>query len=61
MTDDLCVPCISLVGGDRRVAPHSDLRQAEESGHRELFRCVACDARWSLQKLGWGRVILRVE
>ena len=57
-TNDLCVACISLVGGGRHVDPHPELRQVKGSTEEELFRCVTCDAWWSVQKLGWGRLIL---
>jgi hypothetical protein len=56
--DDLCVACMSLVGGDRNVAPHPALRQANGSTGEELFQCAVCEASWRIQKLGWGRVIL---
>jgi hypothetical protein len=55
---DLCVACISLVGGDRHVVPHPDLRQAKDPTQAQVFHCAACKAWWSMQKLGWGRLIL---
>jgi len=55
--NDLCVACISLVGGDRAVAPHPDLREVKGSPKEKLFRCVTCDAWWNVRELGWGRLI----
>jgi len=57
-TNDLCVPCTSLVGGSRHVEPHPQLRQVKTPANEALFHCITCDARWSLQKLGWGRLTL---
>jgi hypothetical protein len=54
--DDLCVPCISLVGGGRQVVPHAELRQVQKSTDAELFHCLTCDAWWDVRKLGWGRL-----
>jgi hypothetical protein len=56
--DDLCVACISLVGGDRNLGPHPELRQAKPSTDEALFQCAICEAWWSIQKLGWGRLTL---
>lgn len=53
---DLCIPCISLVGGGPRVAPHAELRKVQKSIGAELFRCLTCGAWWDMQKLGWGRL-----
>ena len=58
MANDLCVACMSLVGGDRHVAPHLELRQVKRPTGEEHFQCVTCEAWWSIQKLGWGRLIL---
>lgn len=58
MANDLCVACISLVGGGRNVVPHPELRQVKRSTDEELFQCVTCEAWWSIKKLGWGRLIL---
>jgi len=54
--NDLCVPCISLVGGGPLVIPHPELRRVESSLEEELFHCVTCDAWWDVRNLGWGRV-----
>jgi len=54
---DLCVPCISLVGGGPQVAPHAELRKVQKSIGVELFRCLTCGAWWDVQRLGWGRLI----
>jgi hypothetical protein len=53
--NDLCVDCMSLVGGSRHVAPHAELRQVDRSTDAELFHCIICEAWWRIQKLGWGR------
>jgi hypothetical protein len=56
--DDLCLPCISLVGAGRQVVPHPDLRKVQNATDAQLFHCLACDARWDVRKLGWGRLKL---
>ena len=53
---ELCLPCISLVGGGPRVNPHPELRRVENSAAEERFRCLTCDAWWDIQPLGWGRL-----
>jgi hypothetical protein len=55
-SDNLCIPCISLVGGSRLVIPHPELRRMESSADEALFRCLTCDAWWDVRKLGWGRL-----
>jgi hypothetical protein len=55
-TNDLCVACASLVGGSRHVDPHPQLQQVKGPTEEELLHCVICDAWWSVQKLGWGRL-----
>lgn len=56
ISNDLCVPCISLVGGGPLVIPHPELRPVESSIEEERFRCLTCDAWWDVGKLGWGRL-----
>jgi hypothetical protein len=53
---DLCVPCISLVGGGPQVLPHAELRDMKKTTGAEMFRCLTCGAWWDVQKLGWGRL-----
>lgn len=54
--NDLCVPCISLVGAGRQVAPHAELREVQKSTDAERFHCLTCGAQWDVHKLGWGRL-----
>ena len=56
--NDLCIACMSLVGGDRHVAPHPELRHVKRSTDEELFRCAICEAWWNIRKLGWGRAAI---
>jgi hypothetical protein len=56
-TNDLCVACNSLVGGNGRLVPHPELRQVKTLTESQLFQCVACDAWWRIEKLGWNRLI----
>jgi hypothetical protein len=56
ISNELCVPCISLVGGGPLVIPHPELRRVENSVEEELFRCLTCEAWWDVGKLGWGRL-----
>ncbi len=55
--DELCLPCISLVGAGRQVAPHADLQKVKNAANAEMFHCLICKARWGLRKLGWGRLV----
>jgi hypothetical protein len=56
VSNDLCVPCIALVGGGRLVIPHPELQRVESAVDEELFHCLTCDAWWDVRKLGWGRL-----
>jgi hypothetical protein len=46
---------MSLVGAGPGVAPHAQLARVASAAEM-LFRCATCDASWSMQTLGWGRL-----
>jgi hypothetical protein len=53
-----CEACIALVGAARTVEAHRKLVPVTKDSDREnVFQCDDCQCRWSVNLLGWARLV----